>query len=109
MSYSVGKEKEIERKYLLKDSIISLIHEHSLKKHKITQFYTTITPSKGVRYRQMDDRYFKTVKHGTGASREEEEVEITKKKFQKKLQRPHKRAYKKKTDISFTTKGKNTP
>ena len=78
--------KEIERKYLLKDSIISLIHEHSLKKHKITQFYTTITPSKGVRYRQMDDRYFKTVKRGTGASREEKEVEISKNKFQKNLE-----------------------
>ncbi|WP_373032211.1 CHAD domain-containing protein [Sulfurovum sp.] len=78
--------KEIERKYLLKDSIISLIHGHSLKKHKITQFYTTITPNKSVRYRQMDDRYFKTVKRGTGASRDEEEVEISEKKFHKKLE-----------------------
>ena len=77
--------KEIERKYLIKDSIISLIHEHGLKKHKITQFYTTITPTKGVRYRQMDDRYFKTVKRGIGASRDEEEVEISEKKFHKNL------------------------
>ena len=77
--------KEIERKYLLKDSILSLIDKYALKKHKITQFYTTITPQRGVRYRQMDDRYFKTVKHGTGASREEEELEITKKKFKKKF------------------------
>ncbi len=77
--------KEIERKYLLKDSIISLIHEEGLKKYKITQFYTTITPLRGVRYRQMDDHYFKTIKHGTGASRDEEEVEISKNKFQKKL------------------------
>ena len=77
--------KEIERKYLLNDSILSLIHEHNLKKHKITQFYTTIKPDKGVRYRQMDDRYFKTVKYGTGASRDEEEVEISEKKFQKKF------------------------
>ena len=77
--------KEIERKYLLKDSILSLIDEYGLKKHKITQFYTTIKPDKGVRYRQMDDRYFKTVKYGTGASRDEEEVEISEKKFQKKF------------------------
>ena len=77
--------KEIERKYLLKDSILSLIKEHHLQKLKITQFYTTITPLKGVRYRQMDDRYFKTIKHGTGASREEIEVEISETKFQKKL------------------------
>lgn len=77
--------KEIERKYLLKDSILSLIDEYALKKHKIIQFYTTITPHKGVRYRQMDDHYFKTIKHGTGASREEKEIEISKKKFQKKL------------------------
>jgi len=78
--------KEIERKYLLKDSILSLIDKYALNKHKITQFYTTITPLKGVRYRQMNDRYFKTVKHGTGASREEKEVEISKKKFQKNLE-----------------------
>ena len=78
--------KEIERKYLLKDSILSLIKEHTLQKHKITQFYTTITPIKGVRYRQMDDHYFKTIKHGAGASREEIEVEISETKFHKKLQ-----------------------
>lgn len=78
--------KEIERKYLLKDSIISFIDEHALHGHKIIQFYTTITPIKGVRYRQMDDRYFKTVKYGTGASREEKEVEISEKKFQKKFE-----------------------
>ena len=77
--------QEIERKYLLKDSILSLIKEHALQKHKITQFYTTITPIKGVRYRQMDDRYFKTIKHGAGASREEIEVEISETKFQEKL------------------------
>lgn len=77
--------KEIEKKYLLKDSILFLIDEYGLKKHKITQFYTTIKPDKGVRYRQMDDRYFKTVKYGTGAARDEEEVEISEKKFQKKL------------------------
>ena len=78
--------KEIERKYLLRDSILSLIDEYSLKKHKITQFYTTITPLKGVRYRQMDDRYFKTTKYGTGASRDEKEAEIPEKKFQKNLE-----------------------
>ena len=79
--------KEIERKYLLKDSIVSLIKAHHLNAHKITQFYTTITESKGVRYRQMDDLYFKTIKYGIGASREEEEVGISKKKFQKKCEK----------------------
>ena len=76
--------QEIERKYLLKDSILSLIEEHGLQKHRISQFYTTITPRKGVRYRQMDEHYFKTVKHGSGPSREEIEVEISGRKFQKK-------------------------
>jgi len=77
--------QEIERKYLLKNSILSLIKEHALQKHKITQFYTTITPIKGVRYRQMDEHYFKTIKYGTGAAREEIEVEISQSKFKKKL------------------------
>jgi CYTH domain-containing protein len=78
--------KEIERKYLLKDSITSLIEKYALKKHKITQFYTTITPNKSVRYRQMDNRYFKTIKRGIGVSRDEEEVEISEKKFHKNLE-----------------------
>ncbi|MEA2046970.1 MAG: CHAD domain-containing protein [Campylobacterota bacterium] len=77
--------QEIERKYLLKDSILSLIEKNNLKADKITQYYTTITPMKGVRYRRMGDRYFKTVKHGTGAAREEVEVEISKPEFQKNL------------------------
>lgn len=77
--------QEIERKYLLKDSILSLIQEHGLQKHKISQFYTTISPDKGVRYRQMDERYFKTIKHGSGPSREEEETEISEREFQKNL------------------------
>ena len=87
--------KEIEKKYLLKDSILSLINKYALNKHKITQFYTTITPVKGVRYRQMDDHYFKTIKHGTGASRKEKEVEISEKKFQKNLEHRIKEAVKK--------------
>lgn len=79
--------KEIEKKYLLKDSIVSLIKTHKLYGHKITQFYTSITESKGVRYRQMDEHYFKTVKRGTGATRDEEESEISKIKFQKKYKK----------------------
>ncbi len=77
--------KEIERKYLLKDSILSLLDEYSLPKHKIIQFYTTIKPNKGIRYRQMDDDYYKTIKYGKGASRDEEEIKISQKKFQKKF------------------------
>jgi len=78
--------KEIEKKYLLKDSVLSLIREYDLDTHKITQFYTTITAKKGVRYRQMGEHYFKTIKHGVGACRDEDEVEISEKKFLKKLQ-----------------------
>ena len=77
--------KEIERKYLLKDSILSLLDTYDLPKHKIIQFYTTIKPNKGVRYRQMDDHYYKTIKYGKGASRDEEETEISEKIFQKKF------------------------
>ncbi|WP_295418824.1 CHAD domain-containing protein [Sulfurovum sp.] len=97
--------KEIERKYLLKDSILSLIHNYTPEKHRITQFYTTITPDKGVRYRQMDDRYFKTTKHGTGASREEDEVEISKTKFHKKMKDRIKEPVKKERYI-FNLEGK---
>lgn len=97
--------KEIEKKYLLKDSIISLIDAHDLHGHKITQFYTTITPDKGVRYRRMDDRYFKTIKQGTGASREEEETEIPEQKFHKKFKDRIKNPIKK-TRYLFELEGK---
>lgn len=101
-----GKEVlEIERKYLLKDSILSLIEEYDLQKHKITQFYTTINPLKGVRYRQRDHRYFKTVKYGSGASREETEDEIPERKFQKKLKERIKEPIKK-DRYMFDLKGK---
>ena len=99
------KMKEIEKKYLLKDSILSLIDAHDLHGHKITQFYTTITPDKGVRYRQMDDRYFKTVKLGTGASRDEEETEISAQKFHKKFKDRIKDPIKK-TRYLFESEGK---
>jgi len=79
------KMKEVAKKYLLKDSILSLIEAHDLYGHKILQFYTTIKPEKEVCYRQLDDHYFKTVTYGTDASRGEEETEISEKKFQKKF------------------------
>lgn len=79
--------QEIEKKYLLKETILSLIKAHELQPHKITQFYTKITPTKGVRYRRLDDHYFKTVKYGKGATREEIEEIISQKKFEKKFEK----------------------
>ncbi len=52
---------------------------------KLSSFTQPLRRRKDVRYRKMDEHYFKTVKHGTGASREEEEIEISEKKFQKKF------------------------
>lgn len=90
-----NKVKEIERKYLLKDSITAFIKKQNLEHHKITQYYTTITPLKGIRYRKMDDRYFKTIKQGIGASREEEEIEVSQKTYRKKFKNALKKPVKK--------------
>ncbi|HSR74106.1 MAG TPA: hypothetical protein VLL31_04620, partial [Sulfurovum sp.] len=97
--------KEIEKKYLLKDSIISLIEARDLHGHKITQFYTAIKPNKEVRYSQMDKRYFKTITLGRGVSRKEEEVEISEEKFKKKFKEHIKKPIKK-TRYLFVSEGK---
>ena len=80
-----GKMKEIKRIYLLKNSITSLINKYGLKKHKITEFYTTISPLRAVSYIKMNDSYFKIVTHGAEATEDGEELAVTKKKFKKRF------------------------
>ncbi len=79
---------EIERKYLAKPTIEAFIDTNRLHEHKIEQFYTHIDADKSIRYRKMDDRYYKTVKKGSGAIREEYEKEIPKKQY-KKMKKQH--------------------
>ncbi len=79
--------KEIERKYLLKPSVAQFLKEwpHTCKAYE--QYYVDASPKKSVRYRRAGDRYYKTVKKGKGAVREEKEKEISLKKYRKNLDR----------------------
>jgi CHAD domain-containing protein/CYTH domain-containing protein len=76
--------QEIERKYLSSPTLRRLIEDHRLAPHKIEQFYTHSDAQKTVRYRKMDNSYYKTVKKGSGIVREEIEKEIPKKTYKKK-------------------------
>jgi CHAD domain-containing protein/CYTH domain-containing protein len=74
---------EIERKYLLKPSVLELRIPGTYCV-AITQFYTHVSPNKSVRYRSVEGSYFKTVKIGTGGIREEREKEISAKRYKKR-------------------------
>ena len=65
---------EIERKYLLQDVPPGYEEGDHVP---IAQGYTTT----GVRYRKKGERYFRTVKHGSGLVREEDESEISREEF----------------------------
>lgn len=76
---------EIERKYLLKPTVNQLLASlpHTCK--MIEQYYTKVSQKRSVRYRKIGDKYYKTIKKGKGAIREEIEREISKKLFHKHL------------------------
>ncbi len=77
--------QEIERKYLLNDSILPFLKNlHPICKN-YTQFYTKITPDESLRYRKEGKHYYQTYKQGKGAIRKEIEKEIDGKYYHKKL------------------------
>lgn len=71
---------EIERKWLIEDSP----EVAKRRRAKIVQGYLAIS-QKGneVRLRRKDERFFQTVKSGSGLKRSEVEVEISRKQFKK--------------------------
>jgi len=76
---------EIERKYLLKPTVNALLESlpHTCK--TVEQYYTKASQKRSVRYRKIGDKYYKTIKKGQGAIREEIEREISKKVYEKHL------------------------
>jgi len=87
--------KEIERKYLLKRSILEFLDETSISHKKIIQFYTKATYNKSLRFRKYAGGYYKCIKHGTGGVREEIEEEISQKVYKKNLKKRIGRSIKK--------------
>lgn len=75
---------EIERKFLLEnDRILKFIYSKKITiyKSKIYQFYTQTTSNSETRYRKKGNLYYLTTKKGSGLSRDEFEVVISKDEF----------------------------
>lgn len=76
---------EIERKFLLlpcKAKKLLKFHHISYKKERLEQFYVSTEASPYTRYRKKGDRYYQTIKSGTGLVRQEIEYEVSKKEYQ---------------------------
>ena len=73
----------IEKKYLLKDSIDTLLRPKKVTKDTISQFYTKIEICKEVRFRKSDQGYYRTVRIGSEVRQNEEHTRISKKEFLK--------------------------
>jgi len=76
--YMSKKIKEIERKFLVQN-IVENISDFSCD--FIIQGYLSICNLNEVRVRKKGNRYFQTIKKGTGKVRFETEIEITKNQF----------------------------
>jgi len=71
----------IEKKYLLNDSIDTLLKKHTLSKKSISQFYTQIKICKEVRYRNIDSAYYKHVRTGNEIRENVVDKKISQKKY----------------------------
>lgn len=72
--------QEIERKFVVDPALLPDLKQ--LERHAITQFYLVAEPNKEVRVRQIDRKYFMTVKFGNGLARDEIESETTEESFE---------------------------
>ena len=78
---------EIERKYLLKPDVLSLVQSYCIKSLSIEQYYTKVTSEMSVRYRRCGEDYLKTVKKGQGGIREEKEKPVSRHQYRKHMHR----------------------
>ena len=78
---------EIERKYLLKPDVLSLVQSYCIKSLSIEQYYTKVTSEMSVRYRRCGEDYLKTVKKGKGGIREEKEKPVSRHQYRKNMYR----------------------
>ncbi|MCH9812433.1 MAG: hypothetical protein K0U47_00655 [Epsilonproteobacteria bacterium] len=69
---------QIEKKYLLNNSVERLIDDLELKKQSIFEFYTEIKVCKEVKYSKLGSKYYKTIKTGVAGSKEQNSVKISK-------------------------------
>ena len=71
----------IEKKYLLNNSVNSLLESKKLKKRTISQFYTQIKICKEIRYRKINKNFYKTIRIGSEVRKNEVAKNISKKRY----------------------------
>ncbi len=76
--------RQIEKKYLVKTDIQTLIDDLQLEKQDVSEFYTDIRVCKEVRYSRVGSNYYKTIKTGVTGSKELNSIEVTKANYLKK-------------------------
>ena len=79
LTKELEKNLEIERKFLIKTLPANI---NSYSHQDITQGYIIADENHEIRLRKKGDKYFKTIKTGSGKIRTEEEYEITKEQFE---------------------------
>jgi CYTH domain-containing protein len=72
----------VEKKYILNESIKEQLNLKNIKKENISQFYTSIKLCKEVRFRKVDNSYFKTIRTGSEVRKNIVNKKITKAKYQ---------------------------
>lgn len=71
----------VEKKYLLNNSVNSLLEKKKLKKRSISQFYTQIKICKEVRFRKINKHFYKTVRTGSEVRKNEVDKEVSEKRY----------------------------
>jgi len=78
---------QIEKKYLLKDSVKTLINDLQLSPKKISEFYTVAKVCKEIKYSKVDSKYYKTMKTGVVGAYDKKQTKITKKQYKKQIKK----------------------
>jgi len=78
---------QVEKKYLLKDSVKTLINDLQIKPKKITEYYTVAKVCKEIKYSKIGSKYYKTMKTGVVSSYDLKQTKITQKQYKKQIKK----------------------
>jgi CYTH domain-containing protein len=72
---------KIEKKYLLKNSVNTLMNDLELNAQEVSEFYTVVKVCKEVKFSKIDSKYFKTIKNGIIGSIDQTRYKIKKARY----------------------------
>jgi CYTH domain-containing protein len=78
---------QVEKKYLLKDSVQILINDLQLSPKTICEFYTVAKVCKEIKYSKIGSKYYKTMKTGVVSSYDQHQTKISKKQYNKQMKK----------------------